>query len=75
MAGARIGLLRRLHRLANPVTTALLRSRLHGLLSGSVALLTMTGRQTGGRYVFPVQYARSGPVVVVVPGGHEHKTW
>jgi deazaflavin-dependent oxidoreductase (nitroreductase family) len=70
-----LGIGRGLHRLANPVTATVLRSRLHGMLSGSVALLTVTGRRTGTRYVFPVQYARSADVVVVVPGGHEHKTW
>jgi deazaflavin-dependent oxidoreductase (nitroreductase family) len=66
---------RRLHRLGNPMTAALLKSPLHGMLSGSVALLTATGRKTGTAYVFPVQYARSGAIVVIVPGDYRHKRW
>ena len=42
---------------------------------GSIALLQVTGRKTGQRYEFPVQYAREGEVVVVHPGGAERKTW
>jgi deazaflavin-dependent oxidoreductase (nitroreductase family) len=71
--GVQLG--RRLHRLGNAVTAAVLKSRFHGLLSGSVALLTVTGRRTGARYVFPVQYVRSDRIVMVLPGGHERKTW
>ena len=70
-----VGVRRRLHRLGNPVTARVLRSRLRGMLSGSVALLTVTGQRSGRQYGFPVQYARSGRVIVVVPGGYEHKTW
>jgi deazaflavin-dependent oxidoreductase (nitroreductase family) len=66
---------RRLHRLSNPVTAALLKSPLHRMLSGSVALLTVTGRRSGATYVFPVQYVRSGATFVIVPGDYEHKTW
>ena len=69
-----VGIGRRLHQIGNPVTVAVLRSRLHGMLSGSVALLTVTGRRSGRQYVFPVQCARSGRVIMVVPDGYEHKT-
>ncbi len=36
-----------LQSLGNPFVRALLRSRLHGLLSGSLLLVTYTGRKTG----------------------------
>ena len=75
MRVTRPGLSRRLHRMVNPAVRVVLRSRAHRLLSGSVALLTVTGRRTGTAYSFPVQYVRSGRVVIVVPGGHENKTW
>ncbi|HUJ07321.1 MAG TPA: nitroreductase/quinone reductase family protein [Streptosporangiaceae bacterium] len=66
---------RRLRRVANLVVSAILRSRWHRLLSGSLALLTVTGRRTGRRQVFPVRYAESGKVFIVLAGGHEQKTW
>jgi deazaflavin-dependent oxidoreductase (nitroreductase family) len=44
----------------NPVVRTLLRSPLHPLLSGSVLLITFTGRRTGRHYTTPVRYVRSG---------------
>jgi deazaflavin-dependent oxidoreductase (nitroreductase family) len=72
-AGADLG--RMLHRVSNPLVTAVLRSRFHKLLSGSAAVLTVTGRRSGRSYRVPVQYAADGQTVCVVPGGWEHKTW
>jgi deazaflavin-dependent oxidoreductase (nitroreductase family) len=72
-AGADLGQV--LHRVSNPLVTAVLRSRFHKLLSGSAAVLTVTGRRSGRRYHVPVQYAADGQTVYVVPGGWEHKTW
>lgn len=66
---------RTLHRFANPLVCAVLRSRFHRLLSGSAAVLTVTGRRTGRSYHLPVQYAAEGQVLYVVPGGWEHKAW
>lgn len=40
----------------NPVVKALIRSRLHGLASGSLALITVTGRRSGREHTFPVGY-------------------
>lgn len=44
----------------NPLIGRLLRSRLHGLLSRDLVLLTYTGRVTGRRLALPLSYAESG---------------
>lgn len=44
----------------NPAMTFILRSPLHGLLSGSLMLLIFEGRKTGKRYTIPVGYQQSG---------------
>ena len=59
-------------RVANPVLVRLLRSRLHPLVSGSLALLTVTGRRTGTEYAFPVGYERRGDEVLVTT---HHTNW
>ena len=61
--------------LVNPVVRVLLRSRAHGLLSGSMLLLDYGGRRSGRRYVLPVMYTAVGVDLVVVAGQHESKTW
>lgn len=40
----------------NPVMTAFLRSPLHGLVSDSLLLITVTGRKSGREYATPVGY-------------------
>lgn len=42
--------------LINPVMRRLLRSPLHGLVSGSLVLITVTGRKSGREYTTPVGY-------------------
>jgi deazaflavin-dependent oxidoreductase (nitroreductase family) len=61
----------------NPVVRAVLCSRAHRLLSGSLLLLDYTGRRSGHRYVLPVGYAPTGAGgnLVVVVGQHTTKTW
>ena len=59
----------------NAIVGAVLRSPAHRLLSGNLMLLTIRGRRTGREYTFPVQYARDGDTVFVVPGGYRTKTW
>lgn len=61
--------------LVNPVVRALLRARVHGLLSGAVALITVTGRRTGRAYTTPVMYARDGDDLYAYVGSPERKTW
>jgi len=59
----------------NTVVSRVLRSRAHRLLSGTVLLLTYTGRRSGLRRELPVQYARDGDRWVVVAGSPHRKTW
>lgn len=42
----------------NPIIRMVLRSPLHGLLSGSLMLITFTGRKTGRQFTTPVRYVR-----------------
>ncbi|GAB4547118.1 MAG: nitroreductase/quinone reductase family protein [Anaerolineales bacterium] len=44
---------------------ALLRSPLHGILSGSFALITVTGRKSGKQYTLPVNYFRQGDALLI----------
>jgi hypothetical protein len=44
----------------NDFVKFVLRSPLHGFLSGGVMLITVTGRKTGGLITLPVQYMRQG---------------
>jgi deazaflavin-dependent oxidoreductase (nitroreductase family) len=37
--------------------------------------ITVTGTRTGRDYTFPVQYAREGDTIWVLPGHPETKTW
>jgi len=59
----------------NSVVLAVLRSPAHRLLSGMAVELRYTGRRSGRQYVLPVQYARDGERLVVVPQRPESKTW
>lgn len=49
----------------NPLMRALLRSPLHGLVSGSLLLLTVTGRRTGREYTTPVGYEERAETLYV----------
>jgi deazaflavin-dependent oxidoreductase (nitroreductase family) len=49
----------------NPIVSAILRSPLHGMLSGSLLLLTFTGRKTGKAYTIPVNYTRDGEKLIL----------
>lgn len=62
-------------RLITPVVSAILRSRLHGLLSGTLVLLSYEGHQSAHEYTLPVQYARSGEHLYIVVGDANAKTW
>lgn len=44
----------------NDVAAWILRSPAHGLMSGSVMLVTVTGRKTGKAYTTPVNYVEDG---------------
>ena len=47
----------------NPVMRFLLRSPLHGILSGSLMLITFTGRKSGKQFTTPVRYIQDGDTV------------
>lgn len=53
-----------LYALLNPIVRTLLRSPLHGVLSGNTMLLAYRGRRSGRAYVTPVSYARTSDGVL-----------
>jgi F420H(2)-dependent quinone reductase len=63
------------NRVVNPVVRAVLRSPAHGLLSGHLALLTVTGRRSGRTFTFPVGYHRDGERVTIGVDWPERKRW
>jgi hypothetical protein len=63
------------NRVVNPVVRAVLRSPAHGLLSGHLALLTVTGRRSGRAFTFPVGYHRDGDRVTIGVDWPERKRW
>lgn len=60
-------------KLQNPMMKWLLRSRLHGFVSGLYLLLTFTGRKSGKVYQVPVQYGRDGQTLYIITS--EGYTW
>ncbi|OLO99514.1 hypothetical protein BVU76_25375 [Mycolicibacterium porcinum] len=60
--------LRLLVRAVTPLVKTVLRSPVHGWLSGSMMLLTVTGRRTGRRYEIPISYVADGAVVMCITG-------
>jgi F420H(2)-dependent quinone reductase len=64
-----------LNRVVNPFVRAVLRSPAHVLLSGRLALLTVTGRRSGRAFTFPVGYHRDGERVTIDVGSPERKRW
>jgi hypothetical protein len=52
-----------IYKTLNPVMTALLRSPLHGIASGSIALLHFRGRKSGREFVTPLSYTRENDTV------------
>lgn len=55
-------------KVANTIVASLLRSPFHGVLSGTVLLLTFTGRKSGNSYTTPVSYLREeGELWVYTP--------
>ena len=57
----------------NPIMMWLLRSPLHGLLSGNTMIMTYTGRKSGKTFSTPVNYVRDGDVLWTV--SYRHRTW
>ena len=63
------------NRAINPLVRGVLRSPAHRLLSGHLALLTVTGRRSGRSYTFPVGYHRDGDRVTIGVDWPERKRW
>ncbi len=61
--------------LANPVLRPLLHSTAGHRLGWRLALIRYPGRRTGRVYELPVQYARDGARIWILPGSPERKTW
>jgi F420H(2)-dependent quinone reductase len=59
----------------NPIVRAVLHSPVHRLLSRRIALITVTGRRSGRRFTFPVQYRRDGDHVAITVGAPARKRW
>lgn len=57
----------------NPIITSILRSPLHGLVSGMYMLITFTGKKTGKAYTTPVQYRQQGVLLKLVT--RRSRTW
>jgi hypothetical protein len=64
-----------LNRTGNLVVRGVLRSPAHRLLSGNLALITVTGRRTGRAHTFPVAYNREGDIVTIGVGWPDRKLW
>ena len=57
----------------NPIMMWLLRSPLHGMLSGSTMIITYTGRKSGKTIRTPVNYVRDGDVLWTI--SFRQRTW
>ena len=60
---------------ANAVVETVLKSPLHGIMSGKMALIRYQGTRSGTEYTLPVQYADAHNGLVVVVGQPDSKTW
>ena len=58
-----------------PALSILLRSPVHRLASGRLALITYTGRRSGRRYTIPVLYRNNGDEVTIAVGWPDRKVW
>ena len=58
----------------NDFMSWVLRSPFHGMLSNGMMLITITGRQTGKKFTFPVGYYREGEYLWVITS-HDRTWW
>ena len=59
----------------NAVVETVLKSPLHGIMSGKMALIRYQGVRSGTEHTLPVQYADAHNGLVVVVGQPDSKTW
>ena len=57
----------------NDFISWVLRSPLHGMLSNSMMLITVTGRKTGRQYTTPVEYFRENGNIFIMTS--RNRTW
>jgi deazaflavin-dependent oxidoreductase (nitroreductase family) len=57
----------------NAIMIGLLRSPLHHMLSGSMLLVTYTGRKSGKTFTLPVSYFQTGDALLTI--SFRHRTW
>lgn len=57
----------------NSFMTFMLRSPLHGIMSGSTMLITVTGRKSGRSITTPVNYYQEGDMLWVI--SNRERTW
>jgi NADPH:quinone reductase len=62
-------------RLINGLVGALLRSPAHRLVSGSILLITVTGRRSGKQRTLPVMYAEDPDGLIIFVGRAQTKAW
>lgn len=63
------------NRTINPLMRALLKSPAHGLVSGRLMLLTVTGRRSHRTFTFPVGYHQEGDHLHVNLDWPQRKRW
>ena len=61
--------------IGNVIVSAVLRSPIHRVLSGSIDLIRYAGRRSGRVITIPTQYACRGDDVIVVVGRPASKVW
>ena len=59
----------------NATIRSLLRSPFSRLVDRGIVLLTVTGRRSGRRFSFPVQYVEDGDTLWIMSGAGPEKTW
>jgi hypothetical protein len=64
-----------MNRIVNPALRTLLKSPIHGVASGRVALITYTGRRSGRQYTIPCFYRDKGDEVTIAVGWPDRKVW
>jgi F420H(2)-dependent quinone reductase len=64
-----------MNRVVNPALRAILRSPIHRLASGRVALITYTGRRSGREYTIPCFYRDKSDEVTIAVGWPDRKVW
>jgi hypothetical protein len=69
------GPFRTMNRTINPVLGRVLRSPVHRLASGRLALITYTGRKSGREYTIPTFYRDRGDEVTIAVGWPDRKVW